>query len=280
MAIRIITDSPSDITIKEGKKLKVDIVPLKIIFDGKSYREEVDLTMEEFYKKLDASKELPTTSTPSPEDYLTYYNDAKKAGDSVIVITLSAGISGTYQCANLAKDMADYSNIHVIDSMSATVGQRLLVEYAVKLRDESKSVEEIIETIENAKHRVVFFAVVDTLKNLHKGGRLSKGVTIAGTILKVKPIITLKDGTVSLIEKARGFNGSVKTVTELIHASGEIDTTLPVYFGYSDTSDLCTTFREKITEKFNLTNTNTYPVGGVIGTHVGPGAYVMCYLKK
>ena len=245
MAIRIITDSPSDISINEAKELNLGIVPLKITFDEKSYVEGVDISVEEFYKKLDTSENLPTTSTPSPEDYLTHFNQAKEAGDDVIVITLSAGISGTYQCANLAKDMADYSKIHIIDSGQATISQMLLVRYALSLRDAGKNCDEIVEEIERAKERVVLLVMVDTLDNLHKGGRLSKSVTLAGNMLKIKPILTLKDGKVGIEGKARGFKGSIKTILKLIDEYGEIDSSSPVYFGYAGNSDHCSIFKEK-----------------------------------
>ena len=280
MKIRIITDTPSDITIKEGKKLNIDIVPLKIIFDEKSYLEDIELSMEDFYKKLKTAKNLPTTSTPSPEDYLKFFEEAKNAGEEVIVITLSGSVSGTYQCANLAKNMANYSNIYIIDSAQATIGQRLLVEYAIQLREQGKTAKEIVEIIEEVKKKVVLYAMVDTLEYLHKGGRLSKRSTIAGTILKIKPIITLKEGAVSLIGKARGANGAMKTIFDLISQESPIDPSLPVYFGSTNNYELCYSCKEKADKKYNLTNTKMYPVGGVIGTHVGPGAYVIAYLKK
>lgn len=279
MGIRIITDSPSDISRNEAAKLNIDIVPLKINIDGTSYVEGVDISTDEFYEKLENSESLPTTSTPSPEDYLTYYKDAKKAGDDVIVITLASALSGTYQCAILAKDMADYSRIFIIDSEQATISQMLLLRYAIKLRDEGKTSEEIVELIEKAKKNLVLFVVVDTLDYLHKGGRLSKSVAVAGNILKLKPLIGLKDGSVSLLGKARGFNGSVKAVLKLLDEY-TFDLSVPITYGYTGRSKQWELFKEKADEKYNFNNTKSYPIGSVIGTHVGPGAFAIAFLSK
>lgn len=279
MGIRIITDSPSDISINEGADLNIIIVPLKIHFDDKSYTEGVDLSVDEFYQKLTTSENLPTTSTPSPEDYLFHYEEAKNAGDDVIVITLAFALSGTYQCAHLAKDMSNYSRVYIIDSEQATISQMLLVKYAVKLRDEGKTAEEIVDLIEVIKDKVVILAMVDTLEYLHKGGRLSKSLAIAGNILKLKPIITLNKGAVSLIGKARGFKGSVKTILKLLDEY-DLDSSGPVIYGYTGDSRQCELFKEEADEKFKLNDTNYYPIGSVIGSHAGPGAFGIAFLSK
>lgn len=280
MAIRIITDSPSDISIKDGDKLNINIVPLKINIEGKSYREGIDISVEEFYEKLETSKVLPTTSTPSPEDFLTYFKDAKEAGDDVIVIALASVLSGTYQFANLAKDMAEYPNIYIIDSEQATLSQMLLVKYAIKLRDEGKTALEILDVIEKAKKKVRLLAVVDTLEYLHKGGRLSKGVAVAGGILNIKPIITLDNGSVSLISKSRGMKGAIKNMLNLMDEYGPIDFTMPVIYGYAGTSSGCENFKEMANEKYSFNDTQMHPIGSVIGTHAGPGAFGVAFLQE
>ena len=280
MSIRIITDSTSDISRKEGTKLNIDIVPLKINIDGASYTEGIDITNEEFYEKLETSNNLPTTSTPAPEDYLTYFEEAKKAGDDVIVITLSSGLSGTYQCANIAKDISEYSNIHVIDSKQATLSQMLLVKYAVQLSDEGKSIDEIILAIEEAKERVVLLLTLDTLNYLYKGGRLSKGASIAGNLLKIKPIITVTDGVADLISKARGFKGSMNTMLELTKEYGPFDPNMLVVYGYSGNPERCESFKKNADETFSFIDTEMISIGSVIGTYAGPKAYGIAFFKK
>ncbi len=280
MSIRIITDTPTDISFEEAKELNINLVPLKINIGGKSYREGIDLSIKQFYEMLESSETLPTTSTPSPEDFLTYFKEAKEAGDDVIVITLASALSGTYQCANLAKDMADYSKIHVIDSEQASISQMLLVRYAIKLRDEGKTVEEIIEIIEESKKKTVLMAVVDTLEYLQKGGRLSKGAAIAGGLLKVKPLVTIKDGSLKVLGKARGFKASVKGTLAEIDNYGEFDTSAPIIYGYTGSSKQADIFKEQSDEKYNLKDTKMYPIGSVIGTHAGPGAFAIAFLHK
>ena len=257
MAIRIITDTPSDISFDEAKEMNIDLVPLKINVDGESYREGIDISVDQFYQMLETSKVLPTTSTPSPDDFLTYFEEAKEA-----------------------KDMADYPNIHVIDSEQATLGEMVLVRYATKLRDEGKSVEEIVDTIEASKKKVVLLAVLDTLEYLHKGGRLPKSVAIAGGLLKIKPMITLKDGSVEVVGKSRGIKASIKNLLAEIEKYPEFDAAAPIVYGYTASSDQCETFKEKADEKFNLKDTKMYPIGSVIGTHAGPGAFAIGFLHK
>lgn len=280
MSIRIITDSPSDISFEEANELNISIVPLKINVDGKSYREGIDISVDQFYEMLKTSKELPTTSTPSPEDFLTLFQAAKEAGDDVIVISLASALSGTYQCAMLAKDMAAYSKIHVIDSEQATLSQMVLVRYAIKLRDEGKTAKEIVEIIEASKKKAVVLAVVDTLEYLYKGGRLPKTAAIAGGLLNIKPLVTLKDGSLDVIGKSRGFNASVKSMLAEIDKKTGFDTNAPIVYGYTANSKQCKILKEKIDEKYNLSNTKMYPIGSVIGTHAGPGAYAVGYLCK
>src|SRR5699024_1927769 len=152
--IKIITDSTSDIDLKYAQELNVEVVPLKVIIDGKEYKDRIDLQPEEFYDLLVNSQTLPSTSQPSPQDFVDLYETAKNNNDSVIVITLSSVISGTYQSANLAKDLVDYDDIYVIDSLGTTQMQRLLVLKAVALRDEGMVAQDIYTFLEEYKHRI------------------------------------------------------------------------------------------------------------------------------
>ena len=160
--IKIITDSTSDIDLKYAQELNVEVVPLKVIIDGKEYKDRIDLQPEEFYDLLVNSQTLPSTSQPSPQDFVDLYETAKNNNDSVIVITLSSVISGTYQSANLAKDLVDYDDIYVIDSLGTTQMQRLLVLKAVALRNEGMNAQDLYTFLEEYKHRIRLFAFVDT----------------------------------------------------------------------------------------------------------------------
>ena len=281
MAIRIITDSPSDITTEEAKLLNISIVPLRINVDDKSFKEGIDITTEEFYNKLEKSDTLPKTSAPSPDDFLAHYDEAKKAGDEVIVITLAASLSASYQSAVIAKELAEYSKIHVIDSKQASIGEMVLVRYAIRLRDEGKTAKEIVEILEKAKDKIILIAIVETLDYLQKGGRLSKTVALAGGLLNIKPIITVKDGAISLIAKPRGIKGAMKNLLSSIDDYDNFNLAAPVVYGYTgNLSDNIEVFKEQADEKYNLEGTNIYRIGSVIGTHAGPGAFGIAFLQK
>ncbi len=280
MAIRIITDSTSDIRKNEADKMDISVIPLKVLFGDKEYKEGIDITMEGFYQKLVESDKLPTTSQPSPDDFLDHFIKAKEAGDSVIVILIAGNLSGTLQSATIAKEMAEYSKIYVVDSRNTITGLRLLVEHAVKLRDQGTDVEKIVASLNELKEKIVLLAMVDTLEYLHKGGRLSKSSAILGSLLKFKPIITLKDGVIGVVGKARGVNKAIAKMLETMDEMGVIDTDYPVNFGYTAEDSASLLLIEKVVEKYGDFETALYPVGCVVGTHVGPGACVITYIRK
>jgi DegV family protein with EDD domain len=280
MGVRILTDSTSDISINEAKQMNITLVPLKVIFGDKEYKEGVDITIEGFYEKLIKAEILPTTSQPSPEDFLEYFKEAKETGDSIIVLVISAKLSGTYQSAMIAKEMADYEEIHIIDSNTTTCSLRMLVDQAVKLRDEGAGAKDIVDDLLKLRERIVLLAMVDTLEYLHKGGRLSKSSTILGTLLKFKPLITVKEGVVGLIGKERGVNKAIGHIVDLIEENGGIDEAYPLYVGYAAVEDQSNLLKDKLIEKFNIKNMSVFPIGCVVGTHAGPGACMVTYVKK
>jgi len=280
MAIRIITDSTSDISFTEAEKMGVTVVPLKVLFGENEYREGIEITIDDFYEKLVRAEKLPTTSQPSPDDFREYFQQAKETGDSVIVLLIASKFSGTMQSAMIAKDMVDYEDIHIIDSLTTITGLRLLVEHAVRMREQNKDVKLIVDTINQLKDRIVLLAMVDTLEYLHKGGRLSKSSAILGSLLKFKPIITVKDGAIGVVGKERGTNKGIARILEIIDEVGEMDPAYPVYFGFTGEDSKGLLLMNKVSEKYGLHNTSLYPVGCVVGTHVGPGACVITYIKK
>lgn len=278
--IKIMTDSTSDIDLEYAKKLNIEVVPLKVIFGQKEYKDRVDLQPEQFYDLLASSNSLPSTSQPSPQDYLDIYEKIKENKDTLIVITLSSVLSGTYQSACIAKDLVDYENIYIIDSLNATQGLRLIVEKAVQLRNNGLSAQEIVNVIEEYKTRVHIYAYVDTLEYFYKGGRLSKTSATVGTMLKLKPIVGLKNGTLDVFAKARGALKATTKVIDVIKEHGEIDLDEPISIGYTgDTSGL-DKFENTLREEFGFDEVLHGYVGPVIGTHAGPGARLIAYVTK
>lgn len=279
MKIRIIIDSTADL-LPELKN-RVHIVPLTVRFGDTEYIDGVTITHKEFYEKLIESDTLPTTSQATPDAFIKEFEKAKEAGESAVVITLSSKLSGTYQSAMIAAE--DYDHIYVVDSGSAAMGSGILVELALKLMDDGLSAKEIAERLESEKKRIIIVALVDTLEYLKKGGRISKTVAFAGAVLNIKPVLSVIDGDIKILGKARGSKmGNNLLVTEIEKAGG-IDFTSPILLGYSGISDaLLLKYIEdsKHIWEGNLNEVRYTSVGSVIGTHAGPGAVVVAFFKK
>ena len=275
----IITDSASDITKQEALEMNIRIVSLKIRFSDGEFHQNTEEDFSVFFEKLAAEKDLPTTSQPSPEEFLELYEEAKDAGEEVLVITLSSGLSGTVNAANLAKQMAEYEKIWIVDSEQAIITQRFLVQRAVKMRKEGKGVEEIVACLEDLKKRLTVCGMLNTLTYLKKGGRIPAPLAVLGNALQIKPVIELKDKVLVMLGKARGQKGGMKYLWKEV-GSYEIDKNEPVYFGYTSDKEIVEQFMEKTVAEYGLKKYEIYPVGGIIGTHVGPGCIAISFAKK
>lgn len=277
--LRILVDTSADYTVEELKERNLELVSLTITVDDQNYRDIVDITRDEIYDILINQGKFPKTSQPSPQDFLEIFEDVKEKGDSMVVITLSSGLSGTYQSAFLAKDMVEYDNIYLVDSLSATYGIRHLGEYACKLRGEGKDAATIAEALEELKSRIVILAAVDTLEYLCKGGRVSKTTAAVGELANIKPLITVnEEGKVHVPGKCLGRNKAIATLTKNISAY-EIDENFPVYsiYAYGEENT------EKLEEKLSAAGVNCaerLQIGATIGVHVGPGAYGAIFIQK
>lgn len=270
--IKIITDSASDIVNNEREDLI--ILPMTISFGEQEFQDGVNLTHRMFYEKLIESDVLPVTSQITPYIFEKAYKEAREQGDQVIVITLSAKLSGTWQSARIAAD--GYEDVvRIVDSANAAIGERTLVEYALKLKDEGLDYEEIVEKLEQDKKRIRLIALLDTLEYLKKGGRISATVAFAGGLLSIKPVIAIQDGEVVMLGKARGSKQGNNLLMEQIKAAGGIDFEKPYVLGYTGLSDEM--LQKYIADhesvwKDKVDSLTTGSVGGTIGTHVGPGA--------
>lgn len=279
MKTRIIVDSTSDL-LPEIKE-RVHIVPLTVHFGAEEYIDGVTIDHKTFYEKLVESDVLPTTSQATPNDFAKEFEKAKQAGEAAVVITLSSKLSGTYQSATIAA--MDYDNIYVIDSGSGTVGGGILVEYALSLLDQGLSAEEIAKQLEEQKKKIVIVALVDTLEYLKKGGRISKAVAFAGGVLNIKPVLSVTDGEINMLGKARGSKQGNNLLVQEIEKAGGVDFTKPVLLGYTGLSDaLLLKYIEdsKHLWEQGLVNVRYTTIGSVIGTHAGPGAVAVAFFKN
>lgn len=280
--IRIITDSASDILPSEAENLGIIHVPLTVSFDDKEYADAVDLTHAQFYEKLIESDALPTTSQVTPAAFESAYSRVVDAGDTAVVITISAALSGTYQSACIAAEEFP-GKVFVIDSMNASLGQRLLVLRALKLIEQGLGIEKLVAQLNHEKQSIRLLAVLDTLEYLKKGGRISAATAFAGGLLAIKPVITVQDGSVVMVGKARGSKNGNNLLHEIINKGKGVDFDRPYCVAYSGLSDI---FLQKYIDDCGelwQTSAQALPiahVGAVIGTHVGPGAIAVAFFEK
>ena len=281
MAIYFITDSGSDILPHEARALGVQVLPLTVRFGDTEYRDGVDLTHHAFYEKLVESDQLPTTSQVPPADFSDALESVLGPEDQAVVITLSSGLSGTYQSACIAA--MDYPDrVFVVDSLSLAIGQRILVLRGLELLRRGHSATEIAEILEEEKHRVHVLAMLDTLEYLKKGGRISAAAAVAGSLLSIKPVVTMKDGKVAVIGKARGSKQANNLLRQLVTDCGGIDFDRPLALAYSGLTD--TLLQKYIADSRELWDGHedtlaVHTVGCTIGTHAGPGAVAVAFFK-
>lgn len=279
MSVRIITDSGFDIPDQSNPRLTV--LPISITFGDVTYADGVDLTNERFFELLEQSEELPKTSQISPLAYRDVYEQVRAAGDEAVVITLSSALSGTYQSAVAVA--ADYPEIHVVDSKNATIGQGILVLYALRLADQGLSAAEVAEKVTAAVDRVCLLALLDTLEYLKRGGRIPKSLGVIGEVLSIKPVVGVRDGEVVMFGKAHGSKNGRNQLHHQVEQRG-IDFDMPILLGY-------TGFSDKILRRYLEENRSIWEgrvsedelpitsVGATIGTHVGPDAIAVAFFS-
>lgn len=277
MSVRIMTDSTADVSSASLKRLTR--IPLTIFFGDQEYVDGVTITHTQFYDKLVASDLLPTTSQPTPAAFEAAFEEAAAAGDSVVVLTISSKLSGTYQSACIAA--ADFDNVYVVDTLNAAIGAGCLTEYALALADQGMDAKTIADTLMECREKIRLFAVLDTLEYLKKGGRVSSTVAFVGGMLSIKPVITVAGGAVAVVAKARGAKQGISTLMNEIEKSGGIDTSKPVLLGYTgnDPASLQNFAATAAPLWDNLEVPQTH-LCSVIGTHVGPGAVAVAYFVK
>lgn len=279
MAVHFIVDSASDITPEEANSMGVTLLPLKVVFGDKEYADKYDMTHTQFYEKLIESDVLPTTCQIPPADFESAYEPLLAAGHDIVVVTLSSKLSGTYQSAVIAA--ADHpGRIFVVDSLSVCIGERILLEYGLPLAKQGLSAEEIFHTLTEQTGKICLLGLLDTLEYLKKGGRISAATALAGSLLSIKPVVTVENGEISMAGKARGSKQGNNLLRQLVEKAGGIDFSRPYCLAYSGLSDAL--LQKYIADSSDLWQTHTdhlpiSTVGCVIGTHIGPGAIAVAF---
>jgi DegV family protein with EDD domain len=281
MAVRLIVDSGSDIKQDEAKHLNLEILPIKTTFGDEEYLDGVTLTHEQFFEKLIESETLPKTSQVSPYEYEEAYKKVKEAGDTAVCITLSSKLSGCYQSAHIA--LEGYEDcITIVDSASVSIGEQILTRLAIRLRDAGKSAQEIAAELEEKKKTIKLIALLDTLEYLKKGGRISAAASLAGAVLSIKPVLTIEDGEIAVLGKARGSRNGNNLLKEMIKKAGGIRFDMPLALAYSGLSDaMLKKYIEDSRELYEC-DPEELPIstiGCAIGTHVGPGVIAFAFFS-
>ncbi len=281
MSVRIITDSASDMSPAEHPALHV--LPLSVSFGTDVYMDGVDIDHQRFYEMLVERDELPKTGQVNPYAFSQAIAEAREAGDEAVIITVGAKLSGTNQSARTALAEMPGGDVFVVDSNNVTLGERVLVEYALRLVDEGQSAAQIAAAVEAVRDRVVVIGLLETLEYLVRGGRLSAAAGAVGTLLNVKPVVAAEDGLIVQLGKARGSKNGRNLLNQKVEKAGGVDFSMPLALGYTGLSDAV--LKKYIEDSSALWSGHTeselpvHTIGATIGTHVGPGAVAVAFFQ-
>ena len=280
MGVKIIIDSTADLPV--SLKEQLEVVPLTVHFGDEEFVDGVTISQSRFYEKLVESDVLPSTSQATPDAFDQVFRRVTEAGDSAVVITVASKLSGTYQSAMIAA--ADYpGKIFVVDSGTVAIGAGILTELAMQLVQQGLTAEEIARHLDREKENICLVALLDTLEYLKKGGRISAAVALAGGLLAIKPVVSIKDGEILMLGKARGSKQGNNLLVSEIEKAGGVDFEKPLLLGYTGLSDLL--LQKYIADSAHLWQEGAQQlrstiIGSVIGTHAGPGAIAVAFFKK
>lgn len=279
MKTRIVVDSTADILPEYLDQIHT--VPLTVSFGEEEYIDGVTIDHRTFYQKLIETDAMPSTSQASPAAFAEQYDQAAADDEEVVVITISSKLSGTYQSAMIAA--TGRNSVYVVDSENASVGCGILVGLALRYLRDGMTASAIAEKLQEDKKKIVVIALLDTLEYLKRGGRISKAAAFAGGLLNIKPVISIADGEIQLLGKARGSKMGNNLLAQQIQKVGGIDFTKPVLLGYTGLSDV---LLQKYIEdssylwSASLDAVRYVSIGSVIGAHAGPGAIAVAFFRK
>jgi len=276
MTVKIVTDSTSDLPPQVVKELGITVVPLYVNFGNESYRDGIDLTSKEFYDKLVSSKTLPTTSVPSIGNFADAYDKLAKGTDEIMAIILSSKLSATYEAASQAVGlMKQKCRVEVIDSQWAAMAQGFIVIAAARAAKGGASFDEVVAIAQRNISRVDFRAAFDTLEYLRRGGRIGRAQAFLGSVLKVNPIITLKDGVVEPAGRTRSRAKAIEHLYNFVMSYSHIEEIAIEDAACPDEAEM---LAERLNSKFPKARIYRSGTTPVIGTHTGPGLLLVSVL--
>ena len=274
--IKIMVDSASDC---RDSSIFDYFIPITIELDGRSYQDGIDMDSNTFYNLLTTTAQFPKTSQPSPDAFRKIFAEAKNNGDEILYFSLSSALSGTFQSASIAKAMAEYDGIYIIDTGAVTHMIGYFARYARTLIAQGLSAAQIAAECESLKGKIKVFAGLDTLEYLYKGGRLSRAAATVGEVAGIKPILTItEEGTVNAGSKAIGMNRAMQTILAKVSCF-EIDGRFPMYSLYTHGTENAEKLETKLTAAGYATR-QRLQIGSTIGAHTGPGVYGVLFVTK
>jgi DegV family protein with EDD domain len=273
MPVKIVTDSTADLPPQLAKELGISVVPVYVRFGEEVYLDRVDISEDEFYQRLQKTEVHPSTVQPGPQDFLEVYRKLLKEADGIVSIHISAKLSGTYNSAMMAKDMLDTKcPVEVVDSRMVTMGLGLPVIVAANMANAGESADKIVKEVKKATPKIRLLCLLDTLEYLQKGGRIGKAKALLGSILNVKPMITIKDGEVVPAGQVRVRAKGIDKLFELGQSAKKIQDLAVVH---STTLDEAQSLAERLGSVFDRKQIKIARVGPALGVHTGPGALIV-----
>lgn len=277
--IRIITDSLCDLTMEHAKKLNIDILPLTVRFGDKDYKCGIELSNEEFYEKLETSSDNPSTAAVNPYEFEELFQRYLDDGDDVVAILFSKHMSATYQSASIAAGNVDSDKLHLIDCENGAMGQALLIETAVAMRDKGLSADEISEKITELLPKTKTYIVIDTMEYLKRGGRISKSAALIGGLMKLHPVLQIIADGAKPIDKVKGKKScNAWLINKLLE--NPADTTYQLVIGHSNAPERAEAFKEQLREAGITNDIFITCIGPIVGTHIGPNCLGIGYIEK
>lgn len=277
MAVKIVTDTLSDITSDLADKLGVTVVPLYVRFGEKIYRDRVEITSEEFYRRLVSESTLPSTTQPTPNDFIEVYERLARETDEILVIVVSSKLSGTYSSAMQARQtISGKCRIEVIDSLTVAMGEGLITIAAAKAVKAGANLDEAADLTRRAATRSHLVAYFDTLKYLAKGGRIGKAQGLLGSMLSVKPILTVRDGEMAPLTRVRSLSAGLDYLYNFAAGFSNIE---GLAVEHATTPDDADKLVERLSEVYPRERIYRSVISPVVGTYAGPNALALTVLE-